>query len=83
MLESVQSRSMLLAKDGLFITSYISVLILDKNFSKAINLISEVIKNKISDRLIIANLKKLKGLALMLSGVERSKDAVLKCFEHS
>ena len=48
-----------LTKDGLFLVTYISVLIIDKKFTDALRGIRHIFESKIPDSLCIANLQKL------------------------
>jgi hypothetical protein len=56
MLEPIQEKSGCLTKDGLFLITYISVLIIDKKFTDALRGIRHIFENKIPDGLCIANL---------------------------
>jgi len=56
MLEPIEEKSGNLTKDGLFLITYISVLIIDKKFTDALRGIRHIFENKIPDGLCIANL---------------------------
>ncbi len=67
MLEPIQENSGYLSKDGYFLVIYISVLVIDKRFEDALRCIRLICNSKLPDIICLANLKKLKGLTLMLN----------------